>query len=67
MDVVFLLFACGSITLPSFPVATSPAQIHVDKEPLSIMPIKKSEWSATVTAHGHNLYLFPALQLTPRY
>lgn len=58
-------FACGSITLPLFPAATS--QIHVAKEPPSIILIKKSEWSAvSFTVYGHNLYLFHAPQLTPR-
>lgn len=62
---MLVLFAYGLITLPPFPVATSPAQIH-DKEPLSIILIKKSEWSATpFTVNGHILYLFHVLQLTP--
>lgn len=64
-DGVFLRFACSSITPPTFPVATSPAQIHVDKEPLPIILIKKSDWSATpFTVHGHSLHLFHGVQLT---
>lgn len=58
------LFACGSLTLPWLPVDTALAHIHVHKEPLSIIQIKKSQ---SEVPHGHNLYLLHALQLTLRY